>query len=144
MKLGAKGFILTNKENWAEEHKFKFDILLNCADATDKFNLSDYFSVLKVNGTFHMVGFPDKPLPQIMAQAFAPNGCYMGASHLGNRPEMEEMLELAAKQNIKSWVETIDISEKGIKEAVERVYNNDNVRFRFTLTGYDKVFGERA
>jgi alcohol dehydrogenase (NADP+) len=144
LKLGAKDFILSSKENWAEPWKFQFDIVLNCADATDKFNLPDYFSTLKVNGTFHMVGFPDKPLPSIMAQAFAPNGCYMGASHIGNRPEMEEMLELAAKQNIKSWVETIDISEKGIKEAVERVYNNDNVRFRFTLTGYDKVFGERA
>ncbi|KAF4313011.1 hypothetical protein SLS57_007349 [Botryosphaeria dothidea] len=144
LKLGAKDFIVTKEKNWAEPWKFAFDFIINTADATDKFNLPDYFSTLKVNGSFHMVGFPDNPLPQIQAQVFAPNGCSMGASHIGNRPEMIEMLELAAKQNVKSWVETIDISEEGCKQAVERVYNNDNVRFRFTLVGYDKVFGKRA
>ncbi|ORY12369.1 chaperonin 10-like protein [Clohesyomyces aquaticus] len=144
MKLGAKDFIDTSKKNWAQPWKFTFDFVINTADATDRFNMDDYFSVLKVNGTFHMVGFPDKPLPTLMAQQFAPNGCYLGASHIGNRPEMEEMLELAAKQNIKSWVQTIDLSEKGCKEAVERVYKNDNVRFRFTLINYDKVFGKRT
>lgn len=144
LKLGAKDFIVTKEKNWAEPWKFQFDIVLNCADATDRFNLPDYFSTCKVNGYFHMVGFPDKPLPSFMAQAFSPNGCYMGASHIGNRQEMEEMLELAAKQNIKSWVETIDISEEGCKQAVERVWKNDNVRFRFTLINYDKIFGKRA
>lgn len=62
---------------------------------------------------------------------------------MGNRPEMEEMLELASKQNIKTWVEEIDISEAGCKEAVERVKNN-KVHYRFTLVGYNKVFGERS
>lgn len=144
LKLGAKNFILSTEEKWAEPWKFTFDIVLNAADATNQFNMSDYLSVLKVNGTFHMVGFPDKPLPQMMAQDFSPNGCYIGASHIGNRPEMEEMLELASKQNIKSWVQTIKISEAGCKEAVERVYKNENVRFRLTLTGFDEVFGKRA
>ena len=119
-------------------------MILNCADATDKFNLAEYFSTLKVNGTFHMVGFPDNPLPKLMAQDFAPNGCFLGASHIGNRPEMLAMLELASKQNIKGWVETIDISEQGCKEAVERVYKNDNVRFRLTLVNFDKAFGHRS
>lgn len=144
LKMGAKGFIDTSKKGWADEHKFKFDFIINTADATDKFNLSEYFSTLKVAGTFHMVGFPDNNLPSINAQVFAPNGCYMGASHIGNRPEMEEMLELASKQNIKSWVQEIPLSEAGIKEAVERVYKNDNVRYRITLTKFDDVFGKRA
>lgn len=144
LKLGAKEFICTKDKGWNEPHKFKFDFLINTADATDKFNLPDYFSVLKVHGKFHMVGFPDKPLPTMMAQDFAPNGCYIGASHIGNRPEMEAMLKLAADNGIKSWVQTIDISEAGCKEAVERVYNGDNVRYRFTLTNFDKVFGKRS
>jgi alcohol dehydrogenase (NADP+) len=144
LKMGAKDFIVTSEKGWHEKWKFQFDFIINTADATDKFDLSEYFSTLKVNGTFHMVGFPDNPLPAMPAQTFAPNGCYMGASHIGNRPEMEEMFELASKQNIKSWVEEIQISEEGCKEAVERVYKNDNVRYRFTLTGYDKVFGKRA
>ncbi|OCL07712.1 NADPH-dependent medium chain alcohol dehydrogenase [Glonium stellatum] len=144
LALGAKDFINTKEKDWAKPWKFTFDLILNCADATDKFNLPDYFSTLKVNGTFHMVGFPDNPLPKLMAQDFAPNGCFLGASHIGNRPEMLAMLELASRQNIKSWVQTIDISEQGCKEAVERVYKNDNVKFRFTLVNFDKAFGKRA
>jgi|TARA_R110002003_G_scaffold9_22_gene577 alcohol dehydrogenase (NADP+) len=144
LKMGAKDFLLTSKKGWADDWKFTFDFIINTADATDKFDLSEYFSTLKVNGTFHMVGFPDNPLPAMQAQVFAPNGCYMGASHIGNRPEMEEMLELASKQNIKSWVQTIKLSEAGCKEAVERVYKNDNVRYRLTLVGFDDVFGKRA
>lgn len=144
LKMGAKDFICTSEKGWADNHKFKFDFIINTADATDKFDLSEYFSTLRINGTFHMVGFPDNPLPGFNAQIFASNGCYMGASHIGNRPEMEEMLELASKQNIKSWVQTIKLSEAGCKEAVERVANNDNVRYRLTLVDFDDVFGKRA
>ena len=119
-------------------------MILNCATATDRFNLPDYFSTLKVHGTFHMVGLPDKPLPTLMAQAFLPNSCSLSASNIGNRHEMIEMLDLAAKQNIKSWIETIDISEKGCKEAVERVHSGDNIRFRLVLGNYDAIFGKRS
>ena len=86
---------------------------------------------------------PDSSI-DLKMQAFASNGCYMGTSHIGNRPEMVAMLELASKQNIKSWVETIKISEEGCKEAVERVQKNDRVRYRFTLVGFDDAFGKRS
>jgi hypothetical protein len=33
-------------------------------DMTDTFNLKDYMSTLAINGTFHHVGLPDKPLPE--------------------------------------------------------------------------------
>lgn len=97
---------------------------------------------MKVWGRFHNVGLPDSPLPQMKAQLFAPNGSCIGASHIGNRPEMNAMLKLASEKNIKTWVETLEISEKGCKEAVTRVKDND-IRYRFTLTGFDKVFGKR-
>lgn len=97
---------------------------------------------MKVMGRFHNVGLPDTDLPPLKAQSFAPGGYYIGASHLGNRPEMQAILKLAADKNVKSWIETIDISEKGCAAAVTRVKNND-VRYRVTLTGFDKVFGKR-
>lgn len=142
LKLGAKHFINSNEKDWTKDHKFSLDFIINTADAVDKFNMDEYLSLLKVWGKFHIVGFGDKPIPQMMAQQFAPNGASIGASHIGNRPEMLAMFELASKQNIKSWVETIDISEAGLKEAMERLSKND-VRFRFTLTGFDKAFGDR-
>jgi alcohol dehydrogenase (NADP+) len=49
------------------------------------------------------------------------------------------MLNLAGEKGIESWVEEIPISEQGLKEAVTRLKKND-VRYRFTLTGYDAAF----
>jgi alcohol dehydrogenase (NADP+) len=143
LKMGAKEFICTKEKGWNEPYKFAFDFVINTADAIDQFNLDDYFSTLKVWGKFHMVGFGDKPIPTLMAQQFAGNGCSIGASHIGNRPEMEAMFELASKQNIKSWVETIDVSEEGCKTALERLEKGD-IKFRFTLVNFDKAFGKRA
>ena len=143
MKLGATEFISSKDQDWHKPHQFKFDFILNCADATDRFDLSQYFSTMKVMGRFHNVGLPDAPLPQMKTQVFAPGGYYIGASHIGNRPEMEAMLKLAAEKNISTWVQTLDIDEAGCKEAVERVYKND-IRYRFTLVNFDKVFGKRA
>ena len=93
-------------------------------------------------GKFHCVGLGDQPLPTIMAQDFAPNGSSFGASHIGNRPEMIAMLDLASKQNIKSWIQTVPISAKGCAEAVKAVSDN-TVRYRYVLTDYDKEFGKR-
>lgn len=138
--LGAKEFICTTTKDWAKPWAFTFDFILNTADMTNTFNLSEYMSTLAVNGTFHNVGLPDKPLPEMMAQDFCPNGAAMAGSHIGNRPEMFAMLKLASEQNIKSWVETIEIGPEGCKEAVERVKAN-KVKYRFTLVNYKKAFG---
>ena len=139
LALGAKEFICTKDKDWAKPWAYKFDFILNCADMTNEFNLKDYMSTLAINGTFHNVGLPDQPLPQMMAQDFAPNGVSISGSHIGSRPEMIKMLKLAADKKLKPYIETLAISEKGCKEAVERVKVND-VRYRFTLTDYDKAF----
>lgn len=70
MSLGAKGFILSNEEKWAEPYAFEFDFVLNSADMTNEFDISKYLSILKVGGQFHQVGLPDEALPEIKAQMF--------------------------------------------------------------------------
>ncbi|KAF4465243.1 alcohol dehydrogenase (NADP+) [Fusarium albosuccineum] len=138
-KLGAKEVIVTTEDGWADKYKFKFDFILNCSDMTNKFDLPTYLSTLKIGGEFHMVGIPDEALPELSAGSFAGNAAKITGSHIGNHQEMEAMLQLAADKNITAWVETLDISEDGCKEAVERVREN-KVHYRFTLTGFDKVF----
>ena len=64
----------------------------------------------------------------------------MAGSHIGCRTEMLKMLEIASRDEIHPFIETLQISEDGCKEAVMKVKDN-KVRYRFTLTGYDKVFG---
>ncbi|KAG8527783.1 uncharacterized protein KY384_007937 [Bacidia gigantensis] len=144
LKLGAKEFICTtaDKEHWHEPWAFTFDFLLNTADMTHKFNIEQYTSTVGINGEFHHVGLPNEPLPPIMAQMFTVNGSKMGASHIGNRPELLEMLKMASEKGIKPMVQTLQLGEKGegCAEAVRRVEGND-VRYRFSLVGFDKVFG---
>ncbi|EMC96854.1 hypothetical protein BAUCODRAFT_70235 [Baudoinia panamericana UAMH 10762] len=143
LKMGAKHFVTTNEEGWEKPYAFTFDFILNTADAMHHFDMKKYFSTLKVMGRFHTVGLGDEPIPTLMAQDFAPNGCYLGASHIGNRPEMLAMLDLASKQNIKSWIEEIPISEEGCAKAVTGVSEN-KVRYRYVLTNYDAQFGDRS
>ncbi|KZF19537.1 NADP-dependent alcohol dehydrogenase 6 [Xylona heveae TC161] len=141
-KMGAKEFICSKDKDWAKPWAFTFDLILNCSDMTSEFNLPEYMSTLAVNGTFHHCGMPDKPLPQLKVPDFVPGGYAMSANHIGSRPEILSMLKLASDKGIKTWVEKIDISEKGCKEAVERVYKND-VHYRFSLVGFDKAFSRQ-
>jgi alcohol dehydrogenase (NADP+) len=143
LKLGADHFVLTKEKDWAKPLAFTFNFILNCADMTNEFDLKTYMSTLAVNGEFHNVGLPDKPLPQMMAQDFAPNGSKIAGSHIGSRPEALAMLKLASEKGLHPMIETIDISEAGCKKAVEKVKVND-VRYRVTLTGFHKAFGTTA
>lgn len=52
------------------------------------------------------------------------------------------MLDLAAKQGIKSWIEKVPISKEGCAKVVNGVADN-KVRYRYVLTDYDKEFGKR-
>ncbi|KAM4066382.1 NADP-dependent alcohol dehydrogenase C [Hirsutella rhossiliensis] len=117
-RMGSKDVIVTGKEGWQEPHKFKFDLILNCANVTDRFDIPSYFSLLKPGSDFYM----------------------LSGSHIGNHQEMEALLKLAAEKGVKPWVETIDVSEEGCKHAVERLEDN-KVAYRFTLTGFDKALG---
>jgi len=138
--MGADGFIATEDKDWNEKHIMTFDLIVNTANSTEGFDLTRYLSLLDVHGRFISVGMPEGAGMQVRAQDLSFNGVLMGASHLGSRREMIEMLQLAADKGVKSWVETIDISSKGLKEAVLRLKKND-VRYRFTMTGYEKEFG---
>lgn len=56
---------------------------------------------------------------------------------------MISMLDLAAKQGIKSWIEKVPISKEGCAKVVSGVADN-KVRYRYVLTNYDEEFGKRT
>lgn len=145
LALGAEHFVLTTSEDWAEPLAFTFDFILNTADMTHTFDMEKYMSTLVVNGTFHNCGMPDAPIPPINVQAiFAGNGGKIAGSKIGCRKEMLEMLKLASGEGKKlwTWVEEVQVGEEGCKKAVEGVKEN-NVRYRYTLVGFDKAFPDR-
>lgn len=138
--MGADGFIATADKDWSEPHAFTFDLIINTASSSEGFELEKYLSLLDVHGRWISVGLPEGEGQEVKTQTFMSNGCLIGASHLGSRKEVLAMLQLAADKGIQSWVEEIDIGKEGLKTALTRLHNND-VKYRFTLTGYDKCFG---
>ncbi|PKS10386.1 hypothetical protein jhhlp_002137 [Lomentospora prolificans] len=140
-KMGAVGLIATNEKGWSEPHKMTFDLIINTANSFDGFQLSEYLSILDVHGKWVSVGLPGGDGITIKNQDFLPNGCFIGSSHLGSRREMLEMLQLAADQNINTWVEEIPLSADNLKTALERLEHHD-IKYRFCLTNYEDVFGK--
>ncbi|RSL51461.1 hypothetical protein CEP54_011432 [Fusarium duplospermum] len=138
-QLGADDFLATKEQDWNKPYARKLDFILSTASSAEGFELDDYLSLLKVHGKFVAVGLPEGTGWQVAPQSLIWNGCLIGSSHLGDRREVLEVLQLAANKDIKSWVETISVSEKGVGEALQRLHNGD-VRYRFTLVDYEKQF----
>jgi len=116
-ELGADGFIATEDKEWNEEHRMTFYLIVNTANSSEGFDLEKYLSLLGVHGRWISVGLPEGEGQLVKSHMFMSNGCLIGASHLGSRKEMLRMLNLAAEKGIKPFVETIPISENGIKQA---------------------------
>ncbi|KAK9479560.1 chaperonin 10-like protein [Lipomyces japonicus] len=139
LKLGADGFIQTNEKDWNVPHELSFDLIVNCANSNQNFDLDQYLSLLDVNGKFINVGLPEGDGFAFHPFKMLGNGALFGFSHIASRKEILAMLNIAAEKNLKPWIETIPVGEAGCGEALRRCHEND-VRYRFTLTDYEKQF----
>lgn len=71
---------------------------------------SSWPSDLSLRSPMHtVVGAPEKPLPPLPAFPFIMGNVHIGGSAIGSPKLIQEMLELAAKQGVKSWIEKRDI-----------------------------------
>lgn len=117
LAMGADGFLETRVDDWNKPHQMTFDVILSTASGDDGFDLSPYLSLLRVHGKFVAVGLPEGEGWKVKPQSLLGNGCFIGSSHLGSREETLDMLRLAVEKGIKSWVETIPVSEEGCGKA---------------------------
>lgn len=142
IKMGADNFIATGEEkDWESKYYDHFHFILNCASSTKNLDLDALISTLKVNRQFVSAGLPDIDEKfDVQPFTFFKNGSTIGSSCLGSRNEAIELFELAAKHDIKPWVETIEVGEEGVHEGLTRLDKGD-VRYRFTLVGFNKFFG---
>ncbi|KKA30000.1 hypothetical protein TD95_003824 [Thielaviopsis punctulata] len=139
LALGATGFLATADKDWNKDHRRSFDFLLSTASAVDGFNIGDYLALLKTHCKFVSVGLPEQGW-MIKPQDMNPNGCFIGSSHLGSRRETLEMLKLVEEKGLKAWVEEVQISPENIGAALVKLHNG-KPRYRQTLVGFDKAFG---
>jgi alcohol dehydrogenase (NADP+) len=142
LKMGADKFVATAESpDFDTEYFDEFHLMLNCASSTTDLPLTKFIRVLKVNRSFTSVGLPhiDETF-NVSPFAFFSNGSNLGSSALGSREEAIELFDLAVKHNFAPWVETLDVNEENVSQALTRLDKGD-VRYRFTLVGFNKFFG---
>lgn len=138
--MGADGFLATSDRDWNVPHKMTFDLIINTANSFEGFDLDAYLSLLDIHAKWVSVGLPEDDGIKVRNQTFLTNGCFFGSSHLGSRKEVLTMLQLAADKGIKTWVQEVQISKENLAETLTKLHNND-VRYRYCLTGYEEQFG---
>jgi len=131
LKLGADSYIATDDDkDWAKNNARTLDLII-CTVSSEKMPLDGYLALLKVKGTFIQVGAPDGGnLPPVNAFTLIMGGIKVGGSAIGAPHEIEEMLQLAADQKIKPWVEV-----RSMKDANQAIVDMEagKARYRYVL-----------
>jgi alcohol dehydrogenase (NADP+) len=126
-RLGADHFYATSDKDTFKKLKGQFDLIVSTVSTGIDWN--EYVGTLRVDGSFVVVGVPDKPIP---VQGFPLIGGRksIAGSVIGGIAETQEMLDFCGKHNIVSDIELTPIQK--INEAYDRVMKSD-VRYRFVI-----------
>lgn len=129
-KIGADKFIATNDDkDWTTHHARSLDLIVSTVSSPNM-PLEQYLMLLKTNGQFIQVGAPEDQLPGFNAFSLIAKGCKIGGSAIGAPHEIEEMLALTVKKNVKPWIQT-----RPLKDANQAVIDMDQgkARYRYVL-----------
>lgn len=126
-RMGATHFVVTKDPSVFAELSESFDLILNTVSA--ELDINQYLGLLKLNGTLVVIGLPGKPY-EVTAFSLLRLRRSLAGSMIGGLPELQEMLEFCAANNIVSDVEII--SADYINTAYERTVASD-VKYRFVI-----------
>lgn len=138
-KLGADHYIASSEPNAYEGKGRTLDFIINTSFSVATKEMGNWMSLLKPKANLNLISFPENFVLNLDPWTLFNGGNSVGVSALGSPNQIDYMLEFAAKHNIKPWVEVVDINEKNLGETWKRLKKGD-VKYRFTLTGYDKFF----
>lgn len=131
LALGADQYISTDADkDWAKHNAQTLDLIV-CTVSSEKMPLNEYLSLLKTKGTFIQVGAPDGGnLPAVNAFTLIASGIKIGGSAIGSPKEIAEMLQVAADQKVKPWIQKrkMDDANEAVKDMVA-----GKARYRYVL-----------
>ncbi|KAI3479142.1 hypothetical protein L1887_58844 [Cichorium endivia] len=132
-KLGATDFIASGDKDPYSAHKRSLDLLILTNNNADM-PISDYLTLVRPRGKIVAVGVPEEPCQPTPLPGLAFSGVFLGGSLIGGPGIIREMLELAAKQNLKPMIE-----ERDMKDANQVVSDMDagKPRFRYVMVNKD-------
>jgi alcohol dehydrogenase (NADP+) len=126
-RLGADHFYASSDPATFDNLKRYFDLII-CTVSTG-IDWNPYFELLNVDGSFVVVGVPDKPIP-IGAFPLIMGRRGIAGSVIGGIQETQEMLDFCGQHDVACDIEVIPIQK--VNEAYERVLKSD-VRYRFVI-----------
>lgn len=141
-KLGADHFVaIADEDN--SKYEFSLDLIVNTSSSFTGTSFESMFALLKPRGKVVYITAP--PVGEkitLTPQSLVSRNVAIGGSLLGTTEEIQYMLDFAAEHNIKPWVQTVELSEVNLGQAWQKVLDGD-VKYRFTVVGYDKFFGRK-
>ena len=126
-ELGAHNFVNTLDTGSLKKVASSFDLILSTVSADQDFQ--GFVNALRPKGTLVMLGASPSPL-QIAGASLIGGQKAIAGSPTGSPHDLFEMLDVAARHNIKAITESFKM--KDANEAVKRVKNN-KVRYRAVL-----------
>jgi len=129
-KMGAVQFISVKDEpDFATKYRRTLDGIVVTANNADM-PIVDYAKLLKPGSKVILVGVPEAPLPKIEVFPLVANNVSIGGSLIGGTKELQSMLELAVKANVKSWVQVRNLKE--VNQALIDM-EDGKARYRYVL-----------
>ncbi len=138
LKMGAKRFVATENAGFEKDLAYEFDLIISTANSS-KLPLDELLSTLNVGCKLVFVGMPENGF-NVTSQTLSGNGAALASSHLGCKPEVLQMLQIAAEKKVKPWINVIPM--KDAKKAIQAV-DDTSVRYRTVLTQVRGVSSER-
>jgi D-arabinose 1-dehydrogenase-like Zn-dependent alcohol dehydrogenase len=112
-----------------KENARSVDLLVSSVSSS-KMPISEYLSLLKVGGTLIQVGIPEDGPVALPVGSLVWTGVNLGGSLIGSPSEIREMFELAARKQVKPWIE-----ERPMKDANKAIVDMEEgkARYRYVL-----------
>ncbi|XP_028754572.1 probable mannitol dehydrogenase isoform X2 [Neltuma alba] len=125
--LGADSFVVSREQDQMQALTGTFDGIIDTVSAVHP--LLPLIDLLKSHGKLVMVGAPEKPLelpvfPLLMGRKL------VAGSAIGGMEETQEMIDFAAKHNVKPDIEVVPIDY--VNKAMKRLEKSD-VKYRFVI-----------
>ncbi|KAG2376665.1 hypothetical protein LR48_Vigan319s000800 [Vigna angularis] len=125
--MGADAFVVSREQDEMMAVMGTFDGIIDTVSANH--SLVPLIGLLKAHGKLIMVGAPEKPL-EVPAFALLTGRKLVGGSAIGGMKETQEMIDFAAKHDVKPDIEVIEMDY--VNTAMERLLKAD-VKYRFVI-----------
>ncbi|CCX05361.1 chaperonin 10-like protein [Pyronema domesticum] len=130
LAMGADLYISTDEDpDWATTHAKSLDLIVSTVSGPNM-PFAGYLQLLRTHGVFIQVGAPEDKLPAISAFSLIGRGLKVGGSLIGSPKEIRDMVELADKKGVKSWVNLWPMTK--VNEALIK-FEEGVPRYRFVL-----------